>query len=109
MLHREEDDEGVLDWRQISGLNWHGSYHGEIGDEECRRIVKEVRAYETDFLEQELAFLEVIKEHFEKHGLKASPMAYDRQMRLFERGGKVRVNVFNKGTFVAATATKKDY
>jgi Fe-S-cluster containining protein len=114
MLHREEaacggDDEGVLDWRQISGLNRHGSYYGEIGDEECRQIVKEVRAYETDFLKQELAFLEAIKVHFEKHGLKASPMAYDRQMRLFDRGGKVKVNVFYRGGFEPAMATKKDY
>lgn len=109
MLHREEDDEGVFDWRQISGLNRHGSYHGEIRDVECSRIVKEVRSYEAEFLKQEIAFLEAIKRHFEKNGLKHSPMAYDRQMRLFERGGKVRVNVFHKGAFVAVTATKKDY
>ena len=109
MLHREEDDEGVFDWRQISGLNRHGSYHASIRDEDCRQIASEVRVYEAAFLNQEIEFLEAVKECFEKNGLKHSPMAYDRQMRLFERGGKVRVNVFYKGGFVQATATKKDY
>jgi hypothetical protein len=36
-------------------------------------------------------------------------MAYDRHMRLFERGGKVQVKVFHKGQFVARTATMIDY
>ena len=28
---------------------------------------------------------------------------------MFERGGKVQVNVFHKGQFVTRMATKKDY
>jgi len=109
MLHREEDEDGIMDWRQISGLNRHGFYHAEIGDAEGRRITKEVKVYEAGFLKQELAFLEAIKEHFEKNGLKRSPMAYDRHMRLFERGGKVTVNVFDNGAFKQVKASKKDY
>jgi Fe-S-cluster containining protein len=109
MLHREEDENGDVDWRQISGLSRHGRYHSEISDAECRRLWEEVKDYEAGFLKQEIAFLESVKSHFEKSGLKHSPMAYDRQMRLFERGGKVQVNVFHKGQFVTCTATKKDY
>lgn len=109
MLHREEDEEGTVDWRQISGLNRHGSYHGEIAEQEGIRILKEVREYEAGFLEQERAYLKAIKGHFEQHGLRHSPMVYDRQMRLFERGGKVKVNVYYKGSFVPATATQRDY
>jgi uncharacterized protein len=109
MLHREEDENGDVDWRQISGLNRHGFYHSEIGDAECRRLWEEVKDYEAGFLKQEIAFLEAVKAHFEKNGLKHSPMAYDRHMRIFERGGKVQVKVFHKGQFVTRTATKKDY
>jgi uncharacterized protein len=109
MLHREEDDAGEVDWRQISGLNRHGYYHSEIDDAECMRMWEEVKDYETSFLKQEIAFLEAVRAHFEANGLKQSPMAYDRQMRIFERGGKVHVNVFYKGQFVARTVTKKDY
>ena len=109
MLHREEDEDGTIDWRQISGLNRHGFYHAEPGDAEARRIMEEVKVYEAGFLKQELAFLEAVKEHFEKNGLKLSPMAYDRQMRLFERGGQVKVNVFYNGAFTQVKASKKDY
>lgn len=109
MLHREEGEDGRTDWRQISGLNRHGSYHEQIGDAECRQITGEVKDYEAGFLQQEIDFLEAVKAHFEKDGLKHSPMAYDRHMRLFERGGKVKVNVFYRGGFVPCTATKKEY
>lgn len=109
MLHREEDETGVVGWRQISGLNRHGYYHSEIGAGECGRIWEEVKDYEALFLKQEIAFLEAAKAHFEANGLRHSPMAYDRHMRLFERGGKVTVNVFHKGQFETHTVTKKDY
>ncbi len=109
MLHREEDDGGEVDWRQISGLNRHGYYHSEIDDAECSRIWEEVKDYEAGFLKQEIAFLEAVKAHFEAKSLKHSPMAYDRQMRIFERGGKAHVNVFYKGVFMPYTVTKKDY
>ena len=108
-LHREEDDQGVLDWRQISGLNRHGTYYSEIGDEESLRIAREVKAYEEAFLRQEIAFLEAIKEQIQNSGLKLSHLAYQRQMRLFERGGKVRVKVFHAGRLIETTVTKRDY
>jgi len=109
MLHREEDEAGEVEWRQISGLNRHGYYHSEVDDTECGRIWEEVNDYEASFLKQEIAFLEAVKAHFEANGLKHSPMAYDRHMRLFERGGKIRVNVFHNGQFVPRMVTKKDY
>lgn len=109
MLHREEDEAGEVEWRQISGLNRHGYYHSEVDDAECRRIWEEVKDYESRFLGQEIAFLEAVKAHFEANGLKHSPMAYDRHMRLFDRGGKIHVNVFHKGQFVPRIVTKKNY
>ncbi|MGA9140374.1 MAG: YkgJ family cysteine cluster protein [Methanocella sp.] len=109
MLHREEDEAGEVDWRQISGLNRHGYYNSEVDDAECRQMWEEVKDYEAGFLKQEIAFMEAVKAHFEANGLKHSPMAYDRQMRIFGRGGKVHVNVFYKGGFRPHAVTKKDY
>ncbi len=100
MLHREEDDEGNLDWRQIGGLNLHGLYHGEVGVEEARKILKNVKRYEIAFLKQKLAFLDKIKEHFKKHGLKHSQQIYDRKMRELKRGGEIEVYVFERGDFI---------
>ena len=107
MLHREEDEAGEVERRQIGGLNRHGYYHSEIDDAECMRMWEEVSDYEAGFLKQEIAFLEAVRAHFEASGLKHSPMAYDRQMRIFERGGKVHVNVFYKGQFVSRMSRRR--
>jgi uncharacterized protein len=58
MLHREEDENSDVDWRQISGLNRHGRYHSAIDDAGCRQLWEEVKDYEAGFLRQEIAFLE---------------------------------------------------
>ncbi|MDD5615436.1 MAG: YkgJ family cysteine cluster protein [Candidatus Methanoperedens sp.] len=100
MLHREEDDEGNLDWRQIGGLNQHGLYHGEVGVEEAGKIAGNVKRYEIAFLKQKLAFLNKIEEHFKKHGLKHSQQIYDRKMRELKCGGEIEVYVFQKGNFI---------
>lgn len=100
MLHREEDDEGNLDWRQIGGLEQHGLYHGEIGVEEARNIAEAVKRYEIAFLKQKLAFLKKIVEHFKKHGLRHSQQIYDRKMRELKSGAELEVYVFQWGGFV---------
>jgi Fe-S-cluster containining protein len=100
MLHREEDDEGNLDWRQIGGLNQHGLYHGEVGVEEARKIAGNVKRYEIAFLKQKHAFLNKIEEHFKKHGLRHSQQIYDRKMRELKRGGEIEVYVFERGDFI---------
>jgi uncharacterized protein len=100
MLHREEDDEGNLDWRQIGGLNQHGLYYSEVGIEEARNIAGAVKRYEIAFLKQKLAFLNKIVEHFKKSCLRHSKQIYDRKMRDLKRGGEIELYVFEKGEFI---------
>ncbi|MCG7849498.1 MAG: YkgJ family cysteine cluster protein [ANME-2 cluster archaeon] len=99
MLHREADESGNVDWRQVSGLDEHGCYHTEIGDVEAREIAKETKNYEKAFLEQEINFLKAINTHFTKNGLRHIQKVYDRQMRLYQKGGSIEVCVYYSGTF----------
>lgn len=100
MLHREEDDEGNIDWRQIGGLDLHGLYHSEISVEAAREIAGRVKRYEVAFLRQKLAFFNKIEAHFKKHGLRHSQQMYDRKMREFKRGEEIEVYVFETGEFI---------
>jgi hypothetical protein len=65
-------------------------YHGEVGVEEARKIAGNVKRYEIAFLKQKLAFLNKIKEHFKKHGLRRSQQIYDRKMRELKRGDFIK-------------------
>ncbi len=105
MLHREEDVNGNIDWRYISGLDMHGMYHCEISVEEAREITGRVKRYEISFLRHELAFLAKIEMHFKKHRLRNSQQMYDRKMREFKRGKEIEVYVFEKGEFIRVILT----
>lgn len=93
MLHRESDDDGIVDWRQISGLNRHGTYHNEISVEESMSIARDVKAYETAFLEQTIRFYEILFDHFAEHGLRHIRKVYDERMRAFRKGEEIEVFV----------------
>lgn len=93
MLHREADDSGKVDWRQISGLNEHGSYNFELEDSECEAIAQETRAYEEAYLRQMIGFFEAVGAYFQKNGLKHIQSIYDRKMREFLKG-KCELDVF---------------
>jgi Fe-S-cluster containining protein len=100
MLHREADETGKVDWRQISGLNEHGSYHSEIDDSTCEEIARETRAYEEAYLKQMINFFEAVQVHFRKEGLKHVQRTYDRKMREFLKGEcELEVFVYCKGRF----------
>ncbi|NYT17904.1 MAG: YkgJ family cysteine cluster protein, partial [Methanomicrobiales archaeon] len=99
MLHREPDGEGIIDWRQISGLDEHGCYHTEISREESFRIARETRAFEEALLCHEMAFLEFTGDYFSRHGLRHVRKVYDDRMREFKRGAEVRVMVYSQGCF----------
>jgi len=109
MLHREEGEDGTVDWRQISGLNQHGEYYAPIGEEEAREIAREVRAYEEAYLRQEEAFLRCLRGYFAAHGLRHIQKVYDRQMAAFRKGAPVPVRVYCGGTFEEMTAACSDY
>jgi Fe-S-cluster containining protein len=97
MLHREPDDDGIVDWRQISGLNKHGTYHNEISVAESLAIVREVKEYEVAFLEQTIRFYEFVCDHFAEHGLRHIRKVYDDRMRAYKKGEEIGVFVLYNG------------
>lgn len=99
MLHREADDDGNIEFRQIGGLNHHGLYHNDIDRETCKKIVIEVKNYELNFIRQKLRFLLEIEKHFKKHNLRHSRQMYDRMIRDYEKGRQIEVYVFFRGKF----------
>lgn len=99
MLHREPDEDGNVDWRQISGLNQHGHYHVNINDDEATAIAGLIKSYETAYLKQLIAFYRKAQEHFSKNKLKHVKGVYDREMRKFNKGGEITVFVFSNGEF----------
>jgi len=99
MLHREPDADGAIDWRQISGLDQHGEYNVPIDPAECLRIAREAKRYEIASLEQEIAFLDLIRSHFQQRGLRHVRRIYDLQMRKVREGEPVEVMVFYQGRF----------
>jgi len=107
MLHREPDEDGNVEWRQIGGLNRHGLYHSDIDEETCKEIVRQVKKYESDFLGQKQRFRNTIKEHFKRHALRHSQQMYDRMMREYEKGKKIEVYVFFRGNFEKEKLSKQ--
>ena len=99
MIHREADDSGNYDWREISGLNEHGMYGAEICSEEAESVYDVTIKYESGYISQEKEFLEAVSKHFDSNQLKHIPKNYDKQLRAFEKGEEVSVFVYFKGAF----------
>jgi len=97
MLHREPDERGIVDWRQISGLNRHGTYHNEISVGESLVIARDVKAYEIAFLEQTIRFHKFTCDFFAEHGLRHIRKVYDDRMRAFRKGEEIAVFVLFNG------------
>jgi len=106
MLHREPGEDGNIDFRQIGGLDEHGLYHNEIGEETCKEILKDVKEYESGFLRQRLRFIEEIEKYFKKNTLKKSKQIYDRMMRLYQRGESIEIYVYYHGAFEKEVISK---
>jgi hypothetical protein len=109
MLHREADETGAVDWRQISGLNEHGCYNTPIDAEECARIARETRAYEAAFLDQAVRFRRALRDLFAAEGLRYVRRTYDLLMRDFRKGAEVEVRVFHRGHFEPHRVTRAMY
>jgi len=109
MLHREADEEGNIDWRQISGLNEHGFYHTEINYQECQHIARETKDYEIAYLEHEIEFLNAIQAYFKKNKLKHVQRTYDARIREFKNGKEIEIFVYYNGRFEKNIVTIHDY
>ncbi|MDR0767333.1 MAG: YkgJ family cysteine cluster protein [Methanosarcinales archaeon] len=99
MIHRETDDSGLYDWREISGLNEHGLYGAEISEKEAADIFEMTKKYESGYISQEIEFLRAVSNHFAKNKLKHIPKIYDNRIRDFEKGEVVTVFVYYDGAF----------
>lgn len=99
MLHRELDEAGVMDWRQISGLDLHGEYHTPISSKESVRIAREIREFEDAVLTRQIAFLTCMGEYFQEHGLRHVRKKYDDGIRRARQGAEIRVMVYHQGSF----------
>lgn len=99
MIHRETDDSGLYDWREISGLNEHGLYGAEINENEAADIFDITKKYESGYISQEIEFLRTVSNHFDKNNLKHIPKIYDKRIRDFEKGEEVTVFVYFNGAF----------
>lgn len=99
MLHREPDEEGITDWRQLSGLNRHGTYHNDISLEESRVIAADVKRFEERVLTREIEFLESASKYFEARGLRTVRKRLDDQVRRLHGGRGATVLVFHRGRF----------
>lgn len=99
MLHREPDDSGRVDWRQISGLNKHGQYNREIPPDQLNLIARDVIAFERAVLEHEIAFLEFTRSFFAKKGLRHVRKMYDTQVKRLAQGISVPVRVYFRRSF----------
>ena len=102
MIHREPDEKGHVDWREISGLNEHGTYENEISDEEAEEIYQMTDSYEKKYLEQEIAFRKTLRSYFDNNGLKVVRRDHDRLIRKYEKEktGEITVMVYHRGGFI---------
>jgi hypothetical protein len=99
MLHREPDEKGIIDWRQISGLNVHGDYHSEISSEDAIGLARETKLFETAVLDHDIAFLEYTRDNFSRLGLRHVRKVYDDRIRAYRKGTVVKVLVYHRGRF----------
>lgn len=109
MLHREPDEKGRLEFRQISGLNEHGAYHHEISQIHAQTLAEETIAYERAWLDQMIGFYHGLNELFHQSGDRHVRKTYDLQMRQFTKGGQVDVFVYHKKQFIRHQVTIDDY
>lgn len=100
MLHREPDERGKIDWRQISGLDEHGEYDSLISDQECAEIARQTITYETVFLEQEIAFHQAVLLKFAEEKIRFSRKDHDSRVREFLKTGRATVFVWDGSDFI---------
>jgi len=108
MLHRESDERGKTDWRQISGLNEHGEYNTKIPDEICKESAEDTKYYEKEFLEQQRDFYLCLLKHFKENNLRPVRKLYDENMKRFQKGENIKIFTFNGESFDESIISKDD-
>ena len=109
MLHREADETGNVEWRQISGLDQHGEYGNLIPENLSLEYAEDTINYEKKFLLQEKDFYITLLGYFKENNLKPVRKIYDENMRIFKSGGKITIFAFNGKSFDKHIISKDDY
>lgn len=99
MLHREPDEEGLVDWRQVGGLDQHGEYHSPIPADAAGEIASDVKAFECAVIQEEIAFIEYTGRHFFTQGLRHVRKRFDDGMRALRSGSPIIVKVYYRGSY----------
>ncbi|MFA6333180.1 MAG: YkgJ family cysteine cluster protein [Methanoregula sp.] len=97
MLRRGSDTSGKVQWHQFARRDEHGYHDTAPPLEECLTLAREIKEYETAFLNQQIAFLETIHEYFAVHNLRHDPAEYTNQMQQYQQGRPVKIKVFHAG------------
>jgi len=97
MLRRGSDAGGSVAWHRFARKDEHGCLDTPLPLEECLTLAREVKEYETAFLNQQISFLEKIHEYFIVHHLRHDPAMHNDRMNQFLHGEPVDVKVFHEG------------
>jgi hypothetical protein len=114
MLHKEPDEEGNIQWRQISGLDQHGEYHADISREGAIGHALETKLFEEAAITREIDYLEYTGRYFLEQGLRNVRKKYDDGLRSAREGAEIEIMVYFRGTFdrwmiKAGTAVQEDF
>jgi len=109
MLRRSPDGSGSVSWRRFAKKNRHGRYGNFLTDEECLVRAREIKEYESAYLNQQIAFLETIHDFFSVHDLQHDPELYNRRMQQYRQGMPVEINVFDNGNLEKYRIWKPDF
>lgn len=97
MLRRSSDKTGRVAWRTFARPYRHGRHDREIPADEALAVAGGIREYESAFLNQQIAFLETVADHFSLHALYHDDGNRARQIHRFSLGDLVCFRVFHAG------------
>jgi len=97
MLRRSTDMGGEIVWQKFAHPNEHGQSDPIQNFDECLTLAREIKEYETAYLNQQISFLETIHEYFTVHNLRHDPKVYSVRMQRYRQGVPVDIKVFHAG------------
>ncbi|MDD4136861.1 MAG: YkgJ family cysteine cluster protein [Methanoregula sp.] len=108
MLRRGSDAGGTVAWHQFARKDEHGHYDTARSLDECLILAREVKEYETAFLNQQISFLETIHEYFSVHSLRNDHVVYTNRMQQYQQDRPVKIKVFHAGELEECRIARTD-